>query len=793
MKNLGIFTTVVILLLFLQTCNKAKLPEVTTTDVSEIAFTSAASGGNVTNNGGDDIISRGVCWSTEQNPTISSDTTINGAGNGPFKSKMAGLTANTTYFVRAYASNSKGVGYGNAISFKTSTTPCDSPAPTTKAATNLGPATATLNASVNAFGSSTDVTFEYGLTTAYGLSITATQSPLTGNTVTDVSAGITGLTQSSVYHFRVIAVSCGGTITGSDLTFQTTCTTSAPGIGTITQPTCMVATGSVVLNGLPATGTWTITRSPGGTITTGTGTTTTISGMAAGTYTFVLADPSGCVSPASGNVVINSQSSSPTAPVVGTITQPTCSLATGSVVLTGLPSSESWTITRTPGGTATTGTGSSMTISNLAQGTYNFTVTNAAGCVSVASGNIVIIAQPATPIPPVVGTITQPICPINTGSVALSGLPSTGTWILTRNPGGTTSGTGTTTNVALLPSGATYTFTVTNASGCTSAPSLNVLINALVLPSATTSPVTNVTPTSVTFTGSANGNGSPSVVTFEYGTTTSYGNEIPADQSPITTGNTLVSRDVTNLSMHTHYHYRVKIVSCAGAVYGLDQEFSTPFPFTTDGLVAYYPFNGNANDESGNGHNGIFLDGAKLAADKNGVANKACSVNSGFVQIADNTALNLSSYTLSIWFKAEGVMSAFNCLIGKNYTIAYGIGFDSGGSTDCPAPLASRPMRVYASNRSNAFNNSFITCGDNTWYHVVVTYNNANGAVNLYINGNLWENGTLPAGTIGNSSDPLAIGKDGHYGDKFTGIVDEVSIFNRVLTDYEVSQLFSYY
>ena len=63
---------------------------------------------------------------------------------------------------------------------------------------------------------------------------------------------------------------------------------TAPIVGTITQPTCAVPTGSVVLNGLPSSGTWTLTRSPGGTITTGTGTSKTITGLAPGTYTCLL-------------------------------------------------------------------------------------------------------------------------------------------------------------------------------------------------------------------------------------------------------------------------------------------------------------------------------------------------------------------------------------------------------------------------------------------------------------------------------------------------------------------------
>ncbi len=289
-------------------------------------------------------------------------------------------------------------------------------------------------------------------------------------------------------------------------------TPTAPVVGTITQPTCATATGSVALSGLPASGTWTLTRSPGGTTTTGTGTSTTVSGLPANaTYTFTVTNAAGCTSPASGNVVIAAQPATPTAPVVGTITQPTCATATGSVALSGLPASGTWTLTRSPGGTTTTGTGTSTTVSGLpANATYTFTVTNADGCTSPASGNVVIAAQPATPTAPVVGTITQPTCATATGSVALSGLPASGTWTLTRSPGGTTTtGTGTSTTVSGLPANATYTFTVTNAAGCTSPASGNVVIAAQ--PATPTAPVvgTITQPTCATATGSVALSGLP--------------------------------------------------------------------------------------------------------------------------------------------------------------------------------------------------------------------------------------------------------------------------------------------
>lgn len=93
-------------------------PTVTTEAVTEITQTSAISGGNVTDNGGATVTARGVCWSTSSNPTIADNHTTDGSGTGTFSSSITSLTANTTYYVRAYATNSEGTAYGNNIEFK---------------------------------------------------------------------------------------------------------------------------------------------------------------------------------------------------------------------------------------------------------------------------------------------------------------------------------------------------------------------------------------------------------------------------------------------------------------------------------------------------------------------------------------------------------------------------------------------------------------------------------------------------------------------------------------------------
>ena len=252
---------------------------------------------------------------------------------------------------------------------------------------------------------------------------------------------------------------------------------TAPVVGNITQPACAVATGSVVLNGLPSVGIWTLNQTPGGVTSTGTGTSTTISGLTPGTFAFTVANAAGCISIASANVVISKQSQTPTPPVVGTVMQPTCMVTTGSVLLSGLPSTGSWILSRYPGTIISQGTGTAVTISGLAGGTYNYTVTNSTECVSGLSANVIISSQPTIPSAPLVVSITQPTNVLPTGSVDLIGLPEIGSWILTRFPDGLTlSGIGINKTISGLTPGI-YAFTVTNSSGCTSASSTKIEIN----------------------------------------------------------------------------------------------------------------------------------------------------------------------------------------------------------------------------------------------------------------------------------------------------------------------------
>ncbi|MFB3390228.1 gliding motility-associated C-terminal domain-containing protein, partial [Flavobacterium sp. LAR06] len=275
-------------------------------------------------------------------------------------------------------------------------------------------------------------------------------------------------------------------------------TPSAPIVGTVTDPTCQTATGSVELSGLPL-GNWTI--NPGG--ISGTGTETTLGGLTGGNiYNFTVTNDTGCISAATGNVVINAQPVTPPAPIVAAVTAPTCVVATGSVLLRGLPNGN-WIIN--PG--AISGTGSEKQITGLLSGyTYNFTVTNNMGCTSIGTGAIEIKVQPRTPPIPIIEMVNHPTCVSATGSVILNGLPA-GNWII--NPGAV-SGIGVTATIKGLVAGSSYNFTVTNDDGCTSLATPDIKMN--IQPATPMTPIVEmvVDPTCAVATGSVTLSGLPS-------------------------------------------------------------------------------------------------------------------------------------------------------------------------------------------------------------------------------------------------------------------------------------------
>jgi uncharacterized protein (TIGR02145 family) len=125
MKIKSIVCTILVtglLLTILSGCKKETIKMatvVTNATVTNISAISALCSSEITSDGGSSIISRGVCWSTFQSPSIKDLHTTDGSGVGSFTSRLTGLKANTTYYLRSYATNSEGIAFGNEIFFKT--------------------------------------------------------------------------------------------------------------------------------------------------------------------------------------------------------------------------------------------------------------------------------------------------------------------------------------------------------------------------------------------------------------------------------------------------------------------------------------------------------------------------------------------------------------------------------------------------------------------------------------------------------------------------------------------------
>ena len=200
--------------------NPAILPTLTTLATSGITQNNAISGGNISSDGGALITSRGVCWSTNQNPAIDLITkTTNGTGPGTYTSNIVGLTANTTYYVRAYATNSVGTSYGSQISLKTNTAVV--PTLTTTSASNITQNSALSGGNISSDGGAAITSRGICWSTSQNPTIALSTKISDNSGTATFTSNITGLTANTTYYVRAYATNIVGTSYGSQVSFNT--------------------------------------------------------------------------------------------------------------------------------------------------------------------------------------------------------------------------------------------------------------------------------------------------------------------------------------------------------------------------------------------------------------------------------------------------------------------------------------------------------------------------------------------------------------------------------------------
>jgi len=226
---------------------------ISTTSISAVTQTTASSGGNINNDGGATISSRGVCWSnTTSNPTIANTKTINGSGVGAYSSALTTLLPGTTYYVRAYATNSVGTAYGNIITFTTvaATIPTGL---TTSSLSLIAQNTASCGGNITTDGGTTVTSRGVCWSTSNSSPTISNTKTVDGSGIGTFSSALTGLLPGATYYIRAYATNSVGTAYGSARTFVTSSATIPTGINTtsissITQTTT-TSGGTITSNG----------------------------------------------------------------------------------------------------------------------------------------------------------------------------------------------------------------------------------------------------------------------------------------------------------------------------------------------------------------------------------------------------------------------------------------------------------------------------------------------------------------------------------------------------------------
>ncbi len=510
-------------------------PTVTTNSVTSITQNSATGGGNVTNDGGATVTERGICWSTSQNPTISSSHVANGTGTGSFTCQMTGLTAGTKYYVRAYATNSAGTSYGNQVDF---TTTANLPTVTTAQVSNITQTTALGGGNVTSDGGA-DVT-ERGICWSTSHDPTTSGSHANSGTGTgSFTSNMTGLTANTTYYVRAYAKNSQGIAYGNEVNFTTSQNISAPTVTTslVTNITQTTATGggnvtddggaNVTERGIC----WSTSHNPttsGNHANSGTGTgsyTVQMSGLTANTTYYVRA------------YAVNSQGASYGSEVSFTTTANLPTVTTSNV-------SNITQTTATGGGNITSDGGASITARGICWSTsQNPTTSNSHTTDGTGTGSF---------------------------TSSMTGLTANTTYYVRAYA----------TNSAGTSYGSQVTFTT---------------LQNVSLPTVTTSNVSNITQTTATGGGNITSHGGASITVRGICWSTSQNPTTSNSHTTDGTGTGSFTSSMTGLTANTTYYVRAYATNSVGTGYGNEVPFTTQDTYPVGAIDGLFTINANGD------------------------------------------------------------------------------------------------------------------------------------------------------------------------------------------------------
>jgi uncharacterized protein (TIGR02145 family) len=607
------------------TLTVAAVPTITTTAVAGIAMTTAVGGGNITFDGGADVTARGVCWSTTADPTVAlTSKTSDGTGTGTFSSNITGLTAGTTYHIRAYATNSSGTGYGNDLTFTTSAVAVV-PTLTTDAISNLTNTSLTSGGNVLTDGDSPVTARGVCWSTTANPTVSLTTKTIDGNGTGVFTSSVTNLTANTLYHIRAYATNGVGTAYGQDITVTTKATASVPSVTTTSVSgitfTLAISGGNITSDGgatVSARGVcWSTSANPTVPSATrtfdGSGTgifTSNITGLTAGTTYHVRAYATNSAGTAYGtDLTFLTQ-----AAVVPTITTNAVTNATGTSASSGgnITSDGGATVSlrgicwgttlnptiadsKTENGT---GTGSfTSNITGLTMGTSYHLRAYATNSVGTAYGQDILFTTPVLATLTTTEATSITIITANGGGTITSDGGATVTergicWskspnIPTTDSTKASSGTGTglfMIGMTKLEGSTTYNVRAyaINSAGTSYGNNISFITSPPLVPTLTTTEVLSVTLTTASSGGNITDNGGGKVTARGVCWSTTTSPTVALAKTTDGTGSGIFSSAISLLSANTVYYVRAYATNMTGTGYGPEVLFKTSYSTLPD-------------------------------------------------------------------------------------------------------------------------------------------------------------------------------------------------------------------